>query len=167
MPDGVFRLAPPCVGGGNPEPQGKGCRPALIIDELLAGRGQKTVHSGLVYSGLRIIALTLNSPKLSFHGLGDKIDARILAAKFFPVRELVPEPDMPERALIPGDGLQKRLHQAFKTVALIPFGKGYGAVFGKEVVEGHAGVLLKRIGRILFYPGISKKGNRKIEHSTD
>ena len=42
---------------------------------------------------------------------------------------------MPEFVPVPGDRQQKGLHQAFKTVALVPFGKGYGAVFGEDIVE--------------------------------
>lgn len=60
-----------------------------------------------------------------------------LAAEVLLVRQFPPEPDMPEFALVPGDSQQKSLHQAFKTVALVPFGKGYGAVLGEDVVEGH------------------------------
>lgn len=135
MMDGVFRLASPFIGGGNPETQGKRGRLVFIVDELLAGRRQKTVHSGLVDSGLFVIALALNGPEIAFHSLEDKINTRILAAKVFLVRKFPPKPHMPGFALVPRDSQQKSLHQAFKTVALVPFGKGYGAVFGEDVVE--------------------------------
>ncbi len=75
MPDGVFSLAAPIVGSRNPEAQGKRSRLVLIVDELLAGRGQKTIHSGFVNLGLFIIALALNGPEIAFHRLGNEVYA--------------------------------------------------------------------------------------------
>ena len=75
MPDGVFSLAAPIVGSRNPEAQGKRSRLVLIVDELLAGRGQKTVHGGLVYAGCFRIALALNGPEIAFHRLGNEVYA--------------------------------------------------------------------------------------------
>ena len=69
------------------------------------------------------IALALDGPEIPFHRLCHKVNARILAAKVFLVGELPPKPDMTERALMPRHGLQERLHQTFKTVALVAFGK--------------------------------------------
>lgn len=137
MTDGVFRLAAPVIGGGNPEPQGKRGRLVFIVNELLAGRRQKTVHSGLVDSGLFVIALALNGPKIAFHSLGNKVNARILAAEVLLVRKFPPEPDMPERARIPRHRLQKSLHEPLETVALVAFGKGNSAVSGKNILKGH------------------------------
>lgn len=68
---------------------------------------------------------------------------------------------MPEFALVPRDGLQKSLHQAFKTVALVAFGKGNSAVFGEDVVEGHGGGTPEKEGHIPCYPGTSKKKIKK------
>ena len=81
MPDSVFSLAAPIVGSRNPEAQGKRSRLVLIVDELLAGRGQKTIHSGFVNLGLFIIALALNGPEIAFHRLGNEVYARILASE--------------------------------------------------------------------------------------
>ena len=105
MPDGVFSLAAPIVGSRNPEAQGKRSRLVLIVDELLAGRGQKTIHSGFVNLGLFIIALALNGPEIAFHRLGNEVYARILASEVFLVRKLPPEPDILELAFIPRYGL--------------------------------------------------------------
>ena len=136
MSDGVFRLAAPVIGGGNPEPQGKRGRLVFIINELLTGRSQKTVHSGFVDSGLFVIALALNGQKSPSTVWATRSMPVSLPPRF-PCTEFPPKPHMPEFAPVPGDRQQKGLHQAFKTVALVPFGKGYGAVFGEDVVEGH------------------------------
>ena len=146
MADGVFRLAAPFVGGGYPEPERKGGRLLLVVDELLAGRGQKAVHGGLVYGGCFCIALALDGPEISLHGLRHQIDARILAAEVLLVREFLPEPDMPERARIPRHRLQKSLHEPLETVALVAFGKGNGAVPGKDILKGHGAFSLKKDG---------------------
>ena len=35
--NGIFRFCPPVIGGGNPQPQGKGSRLVLVVDKNLAG----------------------------------------------------------------------------------------------------------------------------------
>ena len=82
----------------------------LVVDELLAGCCQKTVHSRFVDSSFFVIALALDSPEVTFHRLGHQIDAGILATQVVLVGELFPEPDMLELAFIPGNSLQKSLH---------------------------------------------------------
>ena len=71
VPDGIFCLTPPFVGRGNPETQSKGSRLQLVVDELLAGCCQKTVHSRFVDSSFFVIALALDSPILSIIGQGN------------------------------------------------------------------------------------------------
>lgn len=137
MADGVFRLAAPFVCGGYPESERKGGRLLLVVDKLLAGRGQKTVHGGLVDVGCFCVALALNGPEISLNGLGNQINARILAAEVLLVRKFPPEPDMPERARIPRHRLQKSLHEPLETVALVAFGKGNSAVLDKNILKGH------------------------------
>ena len=146
MADGVFRLAAPFVGGGYPEPERKGGRLLLVVDKPLAGRGQKAVHGGLVYAGCFRIALALNGPEIPLDGLGNQINACILAAEVPFVRKFPPEPDMPERPRIPRHGLQKSLHEPLETVALVAFGKGNGAILGKNVLKGHGAFSLKKDG---------------------
>lgn len=157
MADGVFRLAAPFVGGGYPEPERKGGRLLLVVDKLLAGRGQKAVHGWLVYAGCFRIALALNGPEISLHGLRNQINARILAAEVLLVRKFPPEPDMPECARIPRNRLQKSLHEPLETVALVAFGKGNSAVLGKNILKGHGAFSLKKDG-MSAYPKTPGKG---------
>ena len=48
-----------------------------------------------------------------------------------------PHPDVLEDAGIHGGGLQKGLHEALESLALVALGKGYGTVFGQYVAEAH------------------------------
>ena len=48
-----------------------------------------------------------------------------------------PHPDVLEDAGIHGRGLQKSLHEALESLALVALGKGYGAVFCQYVCEAH------------------------------
>ena len=48
-----------------------------------------------------------------------------------------PHPDVLEDAGIHGGGLQKGLHEALESLALVALGKGYGTVFCQYVCEAH------------------------------
>lgn len=85
-------------------------------------------------------------PEVPLDGLDGNIYARILAAEILLVRKFPSEPDMPEHARIPRHRLQKCLHEPLETVALVAFGKGNGAVLGKNILKGHGAFSLKKGG---------------------
>ena len=61
-----------------------------------------------------------------------------------PTRKLVPQPDLLKTECVFRVCAQIRLHQPFKTAALVTFGKGKAAVFVKYLLKGHGGRLHKR-----------------------
>ena len=65
---------------------------------------------------------------------------------------------MPERARIPRHCFQKRLHEPLETVALVAFGKGNGAVPGKDILKGHGAFSLKKRWHVSI-AGNARKGN--------
>jgi hypothetical protein len=53
------------------------------------------------------------------------------------VGKFVPQPNMFEFTDIDRPRFQKRLYQALKTAAFVPFGKRHGTIFGQDLLEVH------------------------------
>ena len=95
MADGFLGVAPPMVGGGNPN---SFCKPGGLeshfVGERAAGGGEKRIHGRLVDYGILSIAFALDSPIVAHLGLGHEVDSRVRASEVLTPWKILPQPHL-------------------------------------------------------------------------
>ena len=150
--DGVLRLFVPFVRRREPETLREARRAPRAVAERAARRREERVDVLLRDLGCRLIAFALHGPIVAVRRAGHEVDARVLAAEIFAIREVAPHPDVREAAEVRRVRLEERLHEPLEARALVFFRKRAPARLGEDRMEvRHAEAFFRFFDRISIH----------------